>query len=277
MAHKAVFLDRDGTIIEDPGGLRNPEELRFLPGAARAIRRLRNAGYRAVVVTNQSGLARGLVDEGQLAAVHDRLQQELASQGAGLDGIYYCPYLPGPEAVVEAYRKDSDLRKPRPGMLLQAAEEMELDLSASWMIGNAACDIEAGRAAGCRTVFIGDPQQAPQVGADFVADDLSAAVAVLEQADSARSVRPDRTEGRTEQLLGEVLQRLDQSQRARMYQDFSLAKLAGAVIQVIALGVFGWGLLAGLDGQFEQAGTRLLAALFLQIFALSLLLMHRQS
>lgn len=183
--YPAVFLDRDNTLIEDPGYINDPAAVRLLPGAGEALRRIRAAGYRAVVVTNQSGVARGRITEGQLVAVHARLRELLGAEGAELDAIYHCPYLDGPEAVVAAYRRDSDLRKPRPGMLLLAARELGLDLARSWMVGDSARDVEAGRAAGCRTILIrgheaqaaarGQAASGGTVRADYFARDLVAA------------------------------------------------------------------------------------------------------
>ncbi|GAG48670.1 unnamed protein product, partial [marine sediment metagenome] len=123
MTSTAVFLDRDGTIVEDLGYIGEPEQLRLIPGAADALRRFSREGYLVVVVSNQSGVARGLFDEADLSRVHARLEALLAECGASLDGAYYCPYLSGAEATVEAYRRESELRKPAPGMLLQAAGE----------------------------------------------------------------------------------------------------------------------------------------------------------
>ncbi len=174
--HAAVFLDRDGTLIEDPGYLREPGQVRLLPGAAEAVVALRKAGFKAVVVTNQSGVACGLLDEICLAAIHDRMRHLLAGCGAGLDGLYYCPY--HPEGVVAAYRKESDWRKPGCGMLLAAASDLGIDLGASWMIGDSPRDVEAGRRAGCRTVLVGGQDNC---GADLAAAELrEAARLVLE-------------------------------------------------------------------------------------------------
>ncbi len=175
----AVFLDRDNTLIEDPDYLRDPKQVRLLPGAAGAVSALREAGYSIVVVTNQSGIARGYLTEQELANVHERMKQLLRAEGATLDAIYYCPYFDGPAAVVGQYRRDSDLRKPRPGMLLKAAQEHDLTLSASWMIGDSERDIEAGRAAGCRTILIGDDRANRLARAEFTAQDLAAAAAII--------------------------------------------------------------------------------------------------
>jgi D,D-heptose 1,7-bisphosphate phosphatase len=172
----AVFLDRDDTILADPGYLADPGAVELLPGAGEALASLRRDGYKLVVVTNQSGIARGLLDESTLAAVNDELRQRLAEHSVRLDGIYYCPY--HPEGTVEGYVRDSDLRKPRPGMLLRAAEELDLDLAASWMVGDSVRDVEAGRRAGCGTVLLSaDPAAADAAQADHVATDLAAAAA----------------------------------------------------------------------------------------------------
>ncbi len=153
-AKPAVFLDRDGTIIEDLDFIDDPAKVALLPGAAQAIRRFNDAGLVTVVVSNQSGVARGLFDEATVRAVNDRLQALLNEHGARIDAFYYCPYLDGDEAVVERYRKESDWRKPGPGMLLAAVEDMGIDLTRSWMIGDARRDIEAGQKCGCRTILI---------------------------------------------------------------------------------------------------------------------------
>jgi D-glycero-D-manno-heptose 1,7-bisphosphate phosphatase len=155
MSHKAVFLDRDDTIIEDPGYISSPEQVKLLPGTTRALMQLKQMGYKLVVVSNQSGIARGMFTEDDLTQIHARMKELLAAEGAYLDQIYYCPY--HPEGVIEKYRKESDLRKPNPGMLLTAAEEMDLDLGQSWMIGNAYHDTTAGKRVGCRTVLLNLP------------------------------------------------------------------------------------------------------------------------
>lgn len=184
----AVFLDRDDTIIGDPGYISDPDHVRLLPGAAEAIAQLRAEGYLIVVVSNQSGIARGILTEGQLANVHQRLQDLLVAQGAGLDAIYYCPYLEGPEAVIEKYRRKSDLRKPAPGMLLMAAQEMDIDLAASWMIGNSERDVLAGQAAGCRTILLTSRDSPPSDPANFVAPNLLDAANIVLEKKTAESV-----------------------------------------------------------------------------------------
>ena len=150
MANKAVFLDRDNTLLEDPGYISDPAAVRLLPGVELAMKSLAHAGYKLVVVTNQSGIARGMLTEETLDKIHAEMNRQLAERGAHLDAILYCPY--HPEGTVEQFTKDSDLRKPKPGMLLKAAKQLDINLSLSWMIGDSPRDIEAGLRAGCRTV-----------------------------------------------------------------------------------------------------------------------------
>jgi len=192
MSNAAVFFDRDGTLINDPGYLNHPDQVQLLDGAAEALRELRGLGYQTVVVSNQSGVARGIVTEEMLEKIHHRLGELLAAQGATLDKIYYCPY--HPDGVVEQYRKDSDWRKPKPGMLLAAAREMDIDLARSWMIGDAERDMEAGRSAGCRTILVstarseyGYPEKSRP---DYVAVNMREAVNIVKK--YHRSVQENR-------------------------------------------------------------------------------------
>jgi D,D-heptose 1,7-bisphosphate phosphatase len=203
MASKAVFLDRDNTVIEDPGYISDPQVVKLLPGVELAIKSLAQAGYKIVIVSNQSGVARGLLTEEMLERIHTELQRQLGTHGAHLDGIYYCPF--HPEGTVEQYTKDSDLRKPKPGMLLKAAEDMDLDLPASWMVGDSVRDIEAGQRAGCRTVRVrvrASHHAAPgleddeNVQADFTVRNLVDAARVIlrspAQAEEARAAQAAR-------------------------------------------------------------------------------------
>ena len=153
---KAVFLDRDGTINRYVGFLRDIDEFELLPGAAEAIRRINQAGYLAIVVTNQPVIARGEVTVEQLREIHNKMETLLGEQGAYLDGIYYCPHHPdrGFPGEVPELKIECDCRKPKPGLLLRAAEEFNIDLGASWMVGDRESDVKAGRAAGCRTKII---------------------------------------------------------------------------------------------------------------------------
>ncbi|MFA5251200.1 MAG: HAD family hydrolase [Phycisphaerae bacterium] len=155
MSNKAIFLDRDDTLIEDPGYISRPDQVKLMDGVDKSLVELKAMGYKLIVVSNQSGVARGIVSEGALGEIHDKLKQLLAEKGASLDRIYYCPY--HPDGVIEKYRKESDQRKPKPGMLLAAANEMDIDLTQSWMIGNSGRDVEAGLKAGCKTILVNHP------------------------------------------------------------------------------------------------------------------------
>ncbi len=166
MPNRAVFLERDKTLIEDPGYISRPEQVKLLDGVAEALAELKALGYKLVVVSNQSAVARGIVTEQVLGEIHEHLQQLLAEAGARLDKIYYCPY--HPDGAVAKYRRESDLRMPKPGMLLAAAEEMDIDLGQSWMMGNRSKDIEAGLAAGCKTILIDPSSQHKPARPDFV-------------------------------------------------------------------------------------------------------------
>lgn len=142
----AVFLDRDGVINVDVGYPHRIEDFSFIPGAPEAIKALNDAGYRVVVVSNQSGVARGLFTEDRVRLFHQHIAQSLALSGARIDAFYFCPY--HPDAVVERYRVDHPERKPHPGMIERAAREMNLDLTRSFLIGDRETDIQAATAAG---------------------------------------------------------------------------------------------------------------------------------
>lgn len=153
---KAVFLDRDGTINKYVGFLRKEEEFELLPGVAYAIKKINKSGYLAVVVTNQPVIARGEVTFGGLETIHNKMETLLGKEGAYLDGIYFCPHHPnsGYEGEVKELKIDCDCRKPKPGMVLKAAEDLNIDLSQSYMVGDGENDIKAGKAAGCKTVLL---------------------------------------------------------------------------------------------------------------------------
>ena len=158
---KAVFLDRDGTLNRCVGFLRHEDELELLPGAAEAVRRINESGYLAILVTNQPQIARGEVTVEGLRRIHDKLQTLLGREGAFLDGIYYCPHHPhkGYAGEVPELKIVCDCRKPKPGMLLQAAERFHIDLAESFMAGDMEGDIKAGQAAGCKTVLISQEEK----------------------------------------------------------------------------------------------------------------------
>lgn len=149
---RTIFLDKDGTIIENVPYNADPGRIRLAPGAAGGARHLHNAGYRLIVVSNQSGVARGYFAEEALAAVEARLRALLAEAGAPLAGFYYCPH--HPEGTVPEYTRMCDCRKPQAGLLQRAAREQGIDLARAWMIGDILNDVEAGRRAGCRTILI---------------------------------------------------------------------------------------------------------------------------
>lgn len=152
MTRKAVFMDRDGTVCEEVGYVNHVDRLRLLPRSAEAIRRCNEAGFQTVVVTNQAGVARGYFREDMVDQVHDRLRELLAASGARLDGIYYCPHHPseGPGP----YRSLCECRKPKPGMLHRARDEMGIDLTSSYMVGDSSRDVEAARNAGVTPLLV---------------------------------------------------------------------------------------------------------------------------
>ena len=151
---RAIFLDRDGTINKYVGFLRDIDEMELLPHAAEAIREINRSGYLAIVATNQPVIARGEVTWARLQEIHNKMETLLGEQGAYLDGIYICPHHPhkGYPGEIPELKIDCDCRKPKPGLLLKAAEDYNIDLAASWMVGDSESDILAGRAAGCRCV-----------------------------------------------------------------------------------------------------------------------------
>ncbi len=284
---KAVFLDRDGTIIEDSGYVADPAKVRLLPGAAQAIRKINDAGLFAVIVSNQSGIARGIFSQEDLAKVHSRMEQLLKEGDAHIDAEYYCPFLEGPDAKNSTYRKPSDLRKPKPGMLLQAASEHDIDLAHSWMIGDAARDVEAGARAGCRTILLNAGSEGASVGIaseTLIAVDLADAIElILEQAPQVEDSAPKQKEPPIKSkvsaesnqdadsvlLLCEIRDQLDRANRRDRQHDFSILRLFGSLLQMFAIVAALWGLLA-LTGEVDDKATpRLVLACFFQIASLS--------
>ncbi len=173
----ALFLDRDGTINVDHGYVFRVEEFDFIPGAPEAIRRAKEAGYLVIVVTNQAGVARGLYTEADIHELHRHLDRELARYGGVIDAYYYCPH--HPDRGNEPYRRECACRKPLPGMLLQAAIDLDLDLGRSFLVGDKRSDLEAGIAAGCRAIL---------VATGYGADQEDVAPEVLRVADLAAAV-----------------------------------------------------------------------------------------
>jgi D-glycero-D-manno-heptose 1,7-bisphosphate phosphatase len=178
MGERAVFLDRDGVINVDRHYLHRIEDFAFIAGVPQALQRLQRAGWKLVVVTNQSGIARGLYTERDYQRLTQHMQALLAAAGVTLDAVLHCPHLPG--GSVPAYRIECDCRKPAPGMLLQAALELDLDLARSVIVGDKGSDLQAGRSAGlarCLLVRSGQAIDARDTAlADAVHDDLAACV-----------------------------------------------------------------------------------------------------
>lgn len=176
MSRKAAFIDRDGVLNEERAYVHRIADFALLGGAIEALRLLQTAGYLLVVITNQSGIARGLYSEADYLTLTGHMRAQLAAAGVALDAVEYCPHLP--DAPVERYRLDCDCRKPKPGMLQRAIRALDLEAGASFLVGDRLSDLEAGRAAGLgrcflvRTGYVLSDQAVAQ--ADAVYDDLLA-------------------------------------------------------------------------------------------------------
>ena len=188
----AVFLDRDGTVIEEVGYLNRLDRVSFFPWSVDAIRVLNEAGFLVVIVTNQAGVARGYFDEALVRDTHALIDRRIRDGGARVDAFYYCPH--HPNGVVESLATVCECRKPKPGMLLQAARDLDIDLAASFVVGDRWIDVQMGRAAGSRTVLVrtgygleeeARPQEAE---ADMVADDLMEAASWIIRSARAREL-----------------------------------------------------------------------------------------
>jgi len=271
MSNKAIFLDRDGTLIEDPGYINHPDQVKLLESVIEALIELKALKYKLIIVSNQSSVARGVITEKILDEIHDRLKQLLAENGVFLDRIYYCPY--HPDGVVRKYRKESDWRKPNPGMLLAAADEMDIDLSRSWAIGNSNRDVEAGSRAGCKTILINHSShykqpQLDEPNPDYRAVNMKEAVNIIKkhhrssaehhvQAQSVsehqsqlvlqaaeqsqppgqQTVPPKQniSNDRTEQLLSSILEQLKSMRRDEIFGEFSIMRLMAGIVQILVL------------------------------------------
>jgi rfaE bifunctional protein kinase chain/domain len=190
VAVAAVFVDKDGTLVEDVPYNVDPDLIRLAPGAVEALPLLHASGYRLIVISNQSGVARGYFNEDALGAVETRLRDLLAGMGVPLTGFYYCPHHPG--GSVSGYARACDCRKPEPGLILQAARDHDVDLDRSWFIGDILHDVEAGRRAGCRTILLDNGhetewQTGPYRTPHHVAPDLAAAARIVASEWRARS------------------------------------------------------------------------------------------
>jgi len=184
---RAIFLDKDGTLVEDVPYNVNPALIELTWKAGQGLQLLKQLGYALIVVTNQSGVAKGLFTETALDPVQHRLAERLAQYGVTLDGFYYCPH--SPDGVISRYAIPCTCRKPMPGMLLRAAAEHGIDLAQSWMIGDILNDVEAGRRAGCRTVLIDNGNEtewklSPLRTPHFKAANLHVAGTLIASADS---------------------------------------------------------------------------------------------
>ncbi|MGO8990584.1 MAG: D-glycero-beta-D-manno-heptose 1,7-bisphosphate 7-phosphatase [bacterium] len=194
MTHRAVFLDRDGTINEEMGYVNHVERFHLLPRVGQAIRLLNERGWKAVVITNQSGVARGYFQESLIHEIHQRMQDLLKKEGAHLDGIYYCPH--HPDVGVFPYRQKCRCRKPATGLIEDAVKELDLDPSASYVVGDRGMDIEFGRQVGAKAILVltgygkGEWEYFRtqwKVTPNYVAEDLFEAAQWIVQQESAKS------------------------------------------------------------------------------------------
>jgi histidinol-phosphate phosphatase family protein len=171
-SRRAVFLDRDDTLCKDVPYCRRPEDLHLLPGAGEAVSRLNKAGFAVVVITNQSGIARGWLTEEILVSIHEKMKKDLADLGAKVDGIYHCPHMPD---------EGCGCRKPKPAMVVRAVSEMDLDPKRSFTIGDRLFDVQLGRNSGTKAILVRAHTPSEELAeaerlADHVSPDLSAAV-----------------------------------------------------------------------------------------------------
>ncbi|MBI5022469.1 MAG: HAD family hydrolase [Ignavibacteriales bacterium] len=178
MNRAGIFLDRDGTIVEEVDYLRSPSQIQLLAESAEAIRFANELGLLLFIVTNQSGIARGLLTENELEIIHSELTTQLKNKGARIDGLYYCPH--HPEFGSERYRRDCECRKPKTGMLHQAAKDHNVDLLKSFVVGDKMIDIQTGNNCGARTILVltgyGNEElkicRLNNIHIDFIANDL---------------------------------------------------------------------------------------------------------
>jgi D-glycero-D-manno-heptose 1,7-bisphosphate phosphatase len=180
LTNRAVFLDRDGVITPEPPHYAHElKQLAFIPKSADAVRLLNENGFLVIIVSNQAGIARGYYQEEDAALFNQAMREKLAEEGAHIDAIYYCPH--HPEATVGRYRVDCDCRKPKPGMLIRAERELNIDLKQSFLVGDKLSDIEAGKRAGCKTIMVktghgNDELKSSDVDCNYIAYNLYNAV-----------------------------------------------------------------------------------------------------
>jgi D-glycero-D-manno-heptose 1,7-bisphosphate phosphatase len=183
---KAIFLDKDGTLVDDVPYNIDPQKMVLSKDAGEGLRLLANMGYQLIVVSNQSGIAKGFFREDAMQIVEQRLAELLKNERVNLFAFYYCPHHPHGSAT--AYRMECNCRKPLPGMLLQAANDHNIDLAASWMIGDILDDVEAGKRAGCRTILLDNGNETEWLISsyrkpDFMMPDIHAAARLIAQQD----------------------------------------------------------------------------------------------
>ena len=288
----AIFLDRDGTLVPDDANAGIPARVALVDGAAPSLRRLRDAGFRLVVATNPGGVARGRFTEGDVDAVHAKLS-ELIDQQTGLkrtiERFYYCPF--HPKGIIPEYTREHPWRKPRPGMLLQAAQDMELELERSWLIGDSPRDVAAGRTAGLRTILVSrDKARIADAAADYSAATLAEAVEiVLRHRDettasiatartpapartTARRVRRERDSERLRRGLAELTEEV-RALRLRRAEASSL-RLSAMGLQLVAVLVIAVAFLNLAD--FENFARWAAAAAMIQLVTITILLFDRQ-
>lgn len=297
----AIFLDRDNTLIENDDDLGDPDGVHLCEGVSAGLQKLHKAGYRLVVVTNQGGVARGAYSEADVDAVHQRiaaLVDETSNEVGLIERFYYCPF--HPEADLEEYRRDHSWRKPHPGMLIQAAHDMQLDLGRSWMIGDQSRDIQAGRSAGCRTALVSSdenmtteakPTYAARTFPDVVEfilkqkTDASEAPAnmnglssTLATPESAPVTRPmatttdTATESEVGMLRRTIMELTEELRSERMRRaEFTPLKMAAGFCQLLVVLLAMLGLLQ-VGGEMEVFAKWMIGAGLMQLMTIALLL-----
>jgi D-glycero-D-manno-heptose 1,7-bisphosphate phosphatase len=303
MTRPAIFFDRDNTLIACDDYLGDPAGVKLIDGAADAIARARALGFAVVVISNQSGVARGMFGEDDVRAVNERIDELLLAQHpeAIVDRHEYCPF--HPEGTIEVYRKQSDRRKPGSGMIHSAADALSLDLENSWLVGDAPRDIEAGSAAGCHTILYRDPNLPASLAAgvpqrvppDYTVSSLKQAMDIIESHDEQQTpftepaprdttdahvppaTDPKTTSGPASSKLETVADQILYELRQRHEQphtDFSVAKLLAGIAQVVSLAMVFLAYLNRNDGSTSTA--LLLFAIWVQCFTIALMVMGRQ-
>ena len=282
----AVFIDRDNTLIHNDGDLGDPDLVKMIQGSPSAVASLNGLNYLVVVITNQGGVARGKYTEDDVDLVHERVSAIIQEQSGGVvDGYYYCPF--HPKGTVAKYTMEHELRKPAPGMLLLAAEDLGIDLASSWMIGDAGRDVQAGKAAGVRTILI-DPELTDEAVGDveglegrphFGARNMIEAVRIIAgegrqagKVDAGVKVKVAGAEGGGSDRYGEKLGRIEEHSKqildevrlyARLGQGGSGLTLIAVVLQLVAMCCLLGGLFLGgtVEGYIAWFGSGIMIQL----------------